>query len=92
MSRVDPESPPGEPSRPGAWLLAHPAVPAALAALLVQANTFSNQPVLDDGWVIFENPLVRNLAHVGRIFRDPYNVAIPISVSPRAYPANIRTR
>ncbi|MBS2026381.1 MAG: hypothetical protein JST54_00635 [Deltaproteobacteria bacterium] len=47
---------------------------AALAAL-ASANTLHNQPVLDDGWVIFENPLIKSLANVPRLFREPYNVA-----------------
>ena len=47
---------------------------AALAAL-ASANALHNEPVLDDGWVIFENPLIKSLANVPRLFREPYNVA-----------------
>lgn len=75
MSSAERDSAPSPLARAGAWALAHPAAVSAAAALLAQVNTFRNQPVLDDGWVIFDNPLVRNIANVGRIFRDPYNVA-----------------
>jgi len=44
-------------------------------AALCQVNTFWNQPVLDDGWVIFDNPLVKTLANVPRVFLAEYNVA-----------------
>jgi len=33
--------------------------------------------VLDDGWVIFDNPLVRSLANVPRILREPYGFGGP---------------
>src|SRR5207302_5072678 len=55
--------------------LSHPGWTVALAAVAVYANTLTNAPVLDDGWVIFENPLIKSLANIGRIFREPYNAA-----------------
>lgn len=33
--------------------------------------------MLDDGWVIFDNPLVRSLANVPRILREPYGFGGP---------------
>ena len=57
------------------WLGEHPALLVALVAALSQVGTFANQPVLDDGWVIFENPLVKRLDQVGRILRAPYHAA-----------------
>src|SRR5215470_5541246 len=48
----------------------------ALAAVAVHANTLHNGPVLDDGWVIFDNPLIKNLTNIPRIFLEPYNVAL----------------
>ncbi len=47
----------------------------AVVAFVAHSNIFSNTPVLDDGWVIFDNPLIKSLRHVPRIFREPYNVA-----------------
>ena len=47
-----------------------------LVAVAVYANTVANQPVLDDGWVIFHNPLIKSLKNVPRIFQAPYNVAL----------------
>ncbi len=58
-----------------AWLRERPALVVGLAAGLTQVNTLWNQPVLDDGWVIFDNPLVKSLANVPRIFTEGYNVA-----------------
>src|SRR5437879_10050084 len=43
--------------------LSHPGWTVALAAAAVYANTLTNAPVLDDGWVIFENPLIKSLAN-----------------------------
>lgn len=47
-----------------------------LAAVAVYANTVGNGPVLDDGWVIFSNPLVQSLKNVAAIFRQPYGVVL----------------
>ena len=56
---------------------AHPGRVVALIATLIYANTLDNRPVLDDGWVIFENPLIKSLENVPAIFARPYNVATP---------------
>ena len=55
--------------------LAHPRWLVLLAAVLVYANTIQNQPVLDDTWAIFDNPLVKHLDQVGAIFRHSYGFA-----------------
>ncbi|HTP49818.1 MAG TPA: tetratricopeptide repeat protein [Anaeromyxobacteraceae bacterium] len=62
-------------SRAVDWLRKRPAVLVAAAAALCQMNTFANQPVLDDGWVIFDNPLVKSLANLPRILLSDYAVA-----------------
>lgn len=46
-----------------------------LLALAAYPNILHNKPVLDDGWVIFDNPLIKSLAHLPRLFREPYNAA-----------------
>src|SRR5437773_699795 len=56
---------------------AHPGRVVALIATLIYANTLDNRPVLDDGWVIFENPLIKSLENVPAIFTRPYNIATP---------------
>jgi len=53
------------------WAAARPALAVAAVALLCQANTLLNQPVLDDGWVIFDNPVVTGF-DVGRALRSGY--------------------
>ena len=45
-------------ARLAGWVAARPAILVAAVAIACQANTFANQPVLDDGWVIFQNPVV----------------------------------
>jgi Flp pilus assembly protein TadD len=60
----------------GGVVLAHARSTVAVAALAVYANTFGNGPVLDDGWVIFENSLIKSLSNIPRIFHEPYNVAL----------------
>src|SRR6266540_5814248 len=59
--------PEGLTSAAGAWPLRHPALLAAALAAAVFAGTLANRPVLDDGWAVLENPLVRSL-DVARIF------------------------
>ncbi len=56
--------------------LAHPRRLVALVAALVYANTLHNAPVLDDGWVIFDNSLIKSLRNVPAIFAEPYNAAL----------------
>jgi Flp pilus assembly protein TadD len=46
-------------------------------AAAVYLGTLGNAPVLDDGWVIFENPLVRSLSNLPRILREPYGFGGP---------------
>src|SRR6266550_9090904 len=58
--------------------LAHPRWVVALAAVAVYANTLGNQPVLDDGWVIFSNPLIKSLKNIPAIFHQPYNATLPL--------------
>jgi Flp pilus assembly protein TadD len=48
----------------------------ALTATAVYVNTVGNGPVLDDGWVIFDNSLIKSLSNIPRIFHEPYNVAL----------------
>src|SRR2546428_3546376 len=55
--------------------LAHPRWVVAMIATLLYANTIENRPVLDDGWVIFDNSLIKSLRNVPAIFRQPYNAA-----------------
>src|SRR6266540_6952720 len=49
----------------------HPAKIAATLAAAVFLGTLPNQPVLDDGWAVLDNPLVRTL-DVARIFAKHY--------------------
>ena len=58
-----------------AFAVAHPRWVVPLAATLTYANTLGNRPVLDDGWVIFDNSLIKSLEHVPAIFSQPYNAA-----------------
>lgn len=46
-------------------------------AALAFANTLHNAPVLDDGWVIFDNPLIKHLDRVADMFRESYGAANP---------------
>jgi protein O-mannosyl-transferase len=57
--------------------LAHPRWVIAVVAALAFANTLHNQPVFDDTWVIFDNPLIKHLDQVGAIFRQSYGAATP---------------
>ncbi|HET7825991.1 MAG TPA: hypothetical protein VFK90_11690, partial [Anaeromyxobacter sp.] len=41
--------------------LRHPCLLAAAVAAAAFANTLPNQPVLDDGWAVLDNPVVRTL-------------------------------
>lgn len=50
----------------------------ALAAALAYANTLHNLPVLDDGWAIFDNPLIKHVDQVGAIFRGSYGAAAAV--------------
>jgi len=52
----------------------------ALAAALVSANGLLGAPVLDDGWVIFQNPLVTRL-DLRQLFTQPYNAGGPSTTS-----------
>ncbi len=54
------------------WALAH--VASAGMAALVHLVTLPNRPVLDDGWAVLDNPLVRRL-DVRRIFEAEYGYA-----------------
>lgn len=56
-------------------LAARPRLLVALAAALPFLGTLANQPVLDDGWAVLDNPLVWRLSNVGRIFRELYGFA-----------------
>ena len=56
------------------WALAHAAVASAGMAALVHLVTLPNRPVLDDGWAVLDNPLVRVL-DVRRIFEAEYGYA-----------------
>ena len=56
--------------------LAHPRWTVAFVAVVVFTNTLANRPVLDDGWVIFDNSLIKSLGNIPRIFHEPYNVAM----------------
>ena len=47
---------------------------AGLAAAAAFANTLANRPVLDDGWAVVENPLVRTF-DVGGMFREQLGFA-----------------
>ncbi len=55
----------------GALLRRRPADSAALVAALAFLNTLPNQPVLDDGWAVLDNPLVRRL-DLAQTFRAEY--------------------
>jgi len=48
----------------------------ALVAALVYANSLHNGPVMDDRWVIFDNPLIKHLNQVAAIFRQSYGAAL----------------
>ena len=50
---------------------AHALLVFGLAAL-AHANTLPNQPVLDDGWAIFDNPIVRDPSRMAEAFRTPW--------------------
>ncbi len=55
-----------------AWIL------VALVAILPFAQTLPNPPVLDDGWVVVDNPLVQGgLRNAARILTAPYNYGGP---------------
>jgi hypothetical protein len=56
--------------------LAHSRWIVVLVAAAVYAMTLKNAPVLDDGWVIFDNSLIKSLKNVPAIFYAPYNVAL----------------
>src|SRR6266542_2970931 len=49
----------------------HPAKIAAALAAAVFLGTLANEPVLDDGWAVINNPLIRTL-DVARIFAKHY--------------------
>ena len=52
----------------------------ALAAVAVSLNGLAGAPVLDDGWVIFQNPLVTSLS-LERILREGYNAGGPVTTA-----------
>lgn len=56
------------------WARAHAAVASAGVAALVHLVTLPNRPVLDDGWAVLDNPLVRAL-DLRRIFGVKYGYA-----------------
>ncbi len=56
--------------------LAHSRWIVVVVAAVVYAMTLKNAPVLDDGWVIFDNSLIKSLKNVPAIFYAPYNVAL----------------
>lgn len=58
----------------GLRTLAHPAALSALVASLAFASTLPNLPVLDDGWAVLDNPIVRTL-DVRRAFGAHYGHA-----------------
>src|SRR5512134_50114 len=74
---MPPREPISGPSRPRPWM--HAALVAAIAAV-AYANTLPNLPVLDDGWAVFENPLVKDLGRIPEVFREPWGVAGPPTV------------
>jgi protein O-mannosyl-transferase len=71
-----PAQPPNQPRKRGtAESLLSPGRLAVLLALLAVApflNTFSNTFVLDDVPIIVENPLIRNVGNIGKIFTTNY--------------------
>ena len=60
-----------------AFFLRHPRRTVLLVVVVLYADTLANRPVLDDGWVIFDNSLIKSLRNVPAIFRQPYNAATP---------------
>lgn len=76
------------PDRPAPAAPSPPAAPAATplrradlawvagVAAVLFAPSLGHLPTLDDGWVVFDNPLVRT-ADVVRIFTEPYNAGGP---------------
>ena len=60
--------------RPLRAALRHPLGGASVLAVLVFLTTLGNAPVLDDGWAVLDNPLVRTL-DLGRIFGAQYGHA-----------------
>jgi Flp pilus assembly protein TadD len=56
------------------WVLRHRAAACAAVAAAVFANTLPNRPVLDDGWAVIDNPLVRTI-DFRRIFDAEYGYA-----------------
>jgi tetratricopeptide (TPR) repeat protein len=61
-------------ARGRAFALRRPAALSALVAALAFLNTLPNRPVLDDGWAVLDNPLVRTL-DAGRILAAQYGHA-----------------
>jgi protein O-mannosyl-transferase len=59
------------------FLVAYPRSALIAVVVCTYANTLRNRPVLDDGWVIFDNSLIKSLHNVPAIFRQPYNVRTP---------------
>lgn len=55
----------------GALVRRRPAASAALVAALAFLNTLPNEPVLDDGWAVLDNPLVRSF-DLAQTFRAEY--------------------
>jgi len=83
FSLASPPTPrsPSEPFRFAVERAAHAALErrrwvVALVAALAFANTLHNGPVLDDSWVIFDNPLIKHLNQVAVIFRQSYGAAL----------------
>lgn len=56
---------------------ARPRWAVVAVVVAVYANTLPNRPVLDDGWVIFDNSLIKSLSNVPTIFGQAYNAALP---------------
>jgi len=59
------------------FAVAHPRWAVLLVVVAAYSNTLHNQPALDDGWVIFDNSLIKTLKNVPEIFRRPYNTVLP---------------
>lgn len=60
--------------RAASAVMGRPALASAAVAALAFASTLGNLPVLDDGWAVLENPVVRTL-DVRRAFAAHYGVA-----------------
>jgi protein O-mannosyl-transferase len=71
MARPDPRA---AWRRAASLVAGRPALVSAAVAALAFASTLPNQPVLDDGWAVLDNPVVRSL-DVRRAFGAHYGFA-----------------